>query len=137
MKYQDIVSRLNELANPEIAQHSQRYFKTGKGEYGYGDKFLGIRVPVLRKTVKEFKDTSITEIQKLIKSEYHEVRLISLLLMVQMFSKGEIDTKEKVVNLYLKNTKYINNWDLVDSSASYIIGAWLFQKDRAIIFKMP
>ena len=136
MKYQDIVSRLNELANPEIAQHSQRYFKTGKGEYGYGDKFLGIRVPVLRKTVKEFKDTSITEIQKLIKSEYHEVRLISLLLMVQMFSKGEIDTKEKVVNLYLKNTKFINNWDLVDSSASYIIGAWLFQKDRAILYEL-
>ena len=136
MKYQDIVSRLNELANPEIAQHSQRYFKTGKGEYGYGDKFLGIRVPVLRKTVKEFKDTSITEIQKLIKSEYHEVRLISLLFMVQMFSKGEADTKEKVVNLYLKNTKYINNWDLVDSSAPYIIGAWLFQKDRAILYEL-
>lgn len=136
MKYQDIVSRLNELANPEIAQHSQRYFKTGKGEYGYGDKFLGIRVPVLRKTVKEFKDTSITEIQKLIKSEYHEVRLISLLFMVQMFSKGEADTKEKVVNLYLKNTKYINNWDLVDSSAPYIIGAWLFDKDRAILYEL-
>ena len=136
MKYQDIISRLNELANPEIAQHSQRYFKTGKGEYGYGDKFLGIRVPVLRKTVKEFKDTSITEIQKLIKSEYHEFRLISLLLMVQMFSKGEIDTKEKVVNLYLKNTKYINNWDLVDSSAPYIIGAWLFDKNRTILYKL-
>ena len=112
MNSQDIISYLNSLSDATIAEHSQRYFKTGEGEYGYGDKFLGIRVPVLRKTVKKFKDTSIAEIQKLIKSEYHEIRLFSLLLLVQMFSKGEADTKEKVVNLYLKNTKYINNWDL-------------------------
>jgi 3-methyladenine DNA glycosylase AlkD len=133
---QNIISYLNSLSDATIAEHSQKYFKTGEGEYGCGDKFLGIRVPVLRKTVKKYKDTSITEIQKLIKSEYHEVRLFSLLLLVQMFSKGETDTKEKVVNLYLKNTKYINNWDLVDSSAPYIIGAWLFHRDRKILYEL-
>ncbi len=136
MNSQNIISYLNSLSDATIAEHSQKYFKTGEGEYGCGDKFLGIRVPVLRKTVKKYKNTSITEIQKLIKSEYHEIRLFSLLLLVQMFSKGETDTQEKVVNLYLKNTKYINNWDLVDSSAPYIIGAWLFHRDRAILYEL-
>jgi 3-methyladenine DNA glycosylase AlkD len=133
---QNIISYLNNLSDAIIAEHSQKYFKTGEGEYGHGDKFLGIRVPVLRKAVKLFEDTSITEIEKLIKSEYHEIRLFSLLLLVKMFAKGDARTKEKIVNLYLKNTKYINNWDLVDSSAPYIIGAWLFEKDRTVLYQL-
>ena len=136
MKYQDIISCLDELANPEIAQHSQRYFKTGKGEYGYGDKFLGIRVPVLRKHVKLFQDTNISNVEKLLKSKYHEVRLFSLLLMVRKFSKGDIEEQEKIYNLYLLHTKYINNWDLVDSSAPYIVGPWLYDKDRSVLYKL-
>lgn len=136
MNSQNIISYLNNLSDAIIAEHSQKYFKTGEGEYGHGDKFLGIRVPVLRKAVKLFEDTSITEIEKLIKSEYHEIRLFSLLLLVKMFAKGDARTKEKIVNLYLKNTKYINNWDLVDSSAPYIIGAWLFEKDRTVLYQL-
>ena len=130
-----IIAHLNNLSDAKIAEHSQRFFKTGKGEYGYGDKFLGIRVPVLRKTAKKFQDISIKEIQGLLKSEYHEVRLLSLLIMVGQYSKGDSSVKEKIYNLYLKNTKYVNNWDLVDSSAHYIIGSWLIDKDRSILYE--
>ena len=134
--YQGIVTHLKKLANPEIAAHSQRYFKTGKGQYGEGDIFLGIRVPVIRKTVKLFKDTPLSEIKKLLKSEYHEVRLFSLLLLVYQFSKEDNEQKEKIYSIYLKNTKYINNWDLVDSSASYIVGSYLMDKDRSILYEL-
>lgn len=134
-EHQKIIAHLNNLSDSGIAEHSQRFFKTGKGEYGYGDKFLGIRVPVLRKTAKSFQDISIIEIQRLLKSEYHEVRLLSLLIMVGQYSKGDNGEKEQIYNLYLKNTKYVNNWDLVDSSAHYIIGPWLVDKDRSILYE--
>jgi len=133
MSYKDIIAHLKDLADPDIATHSQRFFKTGKGEYGYGDKFLGIRVPILRKTAKLFQDTSKTDITKLLKSEYHEVRLLSLLILVGQFSRGSEDEKEIIYNLYLKHTKYINNWDLVDTSAYSIIGVWLADRDRSIL----
>ena len=136
MTYQGIITYLKKLANPEIAAHSQRYFKTGKGQYGEGDVFLGIRVPIIRKTVKLFKDTPLSEIKKLLKSEYHEVRLFSLLLLVYQFSKADNEQKEKIYKIYLKNTKYINNWDLVDSSASYIVGSYLMDKDRSILYDL-
>ena len=136
MKYKNIISFLINLSNAKIAAHSQKYFKTGKGEYGYGDKFLGIRVPVLRKAVKQFQETPIIEIRKLLKSEYHEVRLFSLFLSVHQFAKGDAVKREKLFNLYLKNTKYINNWDLVDSSAPHIVGVWLFDKDRTRLYEL-
>jgi 3-methyladenine DNA glycosylase AlkD len=134
--YQDIITYLENLADSGIAEHSQRFFKTGTGEYGYGDKFLGIHVPVLRKAVKLFQDTDIVEIAKLLKSEYHEVRLFSLLLLVYQFSRAGEDKAEKIYNLYLKHTKYINNWDLVDSSAHYIVGVWLNDKDRSVLYAL-
>lgn len=136
MNHHEIIECLVELSNPEIAQHSQRFFKTGKGEYGYGDKFLGIRVPVLRKHVKLFQDTRISNVEKLLKSKYHEVRLFSLLLMVSKFSKGDFEEQEQIYNLYLSHTKYINNWDLVDSSAPYIVGSWLYDKDRSVLYEL-
>ncbi len=136
MTHQNITSYLKNLSDSETAEHSLKYFKTGEGEYGFGDKFLGIRVPVLRKTVKLFQEENLSEIRKLLKSEYHEIRLFALLLMVHQFAKGDTDKREKIYNLYLKQTKYINNWDLVDSSASYIVGVWLFDKDRAILYEL-
>lgn len=136
MTFHNIVTHFKKLANPEIAAHSQRFFKTGKGEYGEGDIFLGIRVPVIRKAVKLFHDTTLSEIKKLLKSEYHEIRLFALLLLVYQFSKTDEGNKVKIYNLYLKNTQYINNWDLVDSSASYIIGAYLFDKDRSVLYDL-
>ncbi len=134
--YQEIVKHLEDLADADIAEHSQHFFKTGKGEYGYGDKFLGVRVPILRKTAKLFQELSVTEIKKLLKSEYHEIRLLSLLILVGQFSKAREGKKRIIYNLYLKHTKYINNWDLVDSSAHYIVGAWLVDRDRSILFEL-
>ena len=134
--YQQIIAHLEDLADSDIADHSQRYFKTKKGEYGYGDIFLGIRVPILRKAAKLFQDTSETEITKLLKSEYHEARLLSLLILVGQFSRGSKDEKEIIYNLYLKHTNYINNWDLVDTSAHYIVGAWLTDRDRSKLYEL-
>ena len=136
MTYQKILFYLKSLSDKEIAMQSQRYFKTGEGEYGHGDKFLGIRVPVLRKAVKLFQETSLAEIAKLVKSEYHEARLLSLLLMVHQFSKGDAEKKQRIYNLYLKRIEYINNWDLVDSSAPYIVGNWLYDKDRSVLYEL-
>lgn len=136
MAKQEIIDYLKSLSNPEIAEHSQRYFKTAKGEYGFGDKFLGIRVPVVRQAVKKFKTTSLSTAEKLLKSEFHEIRLFALLMLVYLFSRADMDEQDKIYHLYLKNTKYINNWDLVDSSAHHIVGAYLENKDRSILVKL-
>ena len=136
MTHQDIVDHLFALANPDIAEHSQRFFKTGIGEYGYGDKFLGIRVPLIRQSVKKYKTASLSDAEKLLKSEYHEIRLFALLLLVFQFTHGGAVEKQKIYNLYLNNTLYINNWDLVDSSAHYIIGNYLENKDRSILYEL-
>ncbi|MCK5853196.1 DNA alkylation repair protein [bacterium] len=136
MSCQEIKDYLHSLADAEIAEHSQRFFKTAKGEYGFGDKFLGIRVPILRQTVKKFKTTPLSEAAKLLKSEYHEIRLFALLLLVFRFSKSKSDEQEKIYHMYLKNTRYINNWDLVDSSAHYIIGAYLENKDKSVLYNL-
>lgn len=136
MATQKIINYLKSLSNPEISKHSQRYFKTAKGEYGYGDMFLGIRVPVIRQAVKKYKTTSLSTTEKLLKSEFHEIRLFALLLLVYQFSRSDMDKQDKIYNLYLNNTKYINNWDLVDSSAHYIVGAYLENKDRSILVEL-
>ena len=133
---EQIEAKLLSLADPEIAAHSQRYFKTGAGEYGAGDLFLGIRMPVLRRLVKEFKNTGPDVAETLLKSPFHEQRLFALLLMVARFQKGTAAEQEMIYKLYLHNTKWINNWDLVDSSAHLIVGAWLETRNRAILYKL-
>lgn len=120
-----------------IAEHSHRFFKTGAGEYGEGDKFLGIRVPTLRSLVKEHRDQlTLGQITELLHSEWHEVRLCALFLMVSHYQRGTEKDKKATVSAYLKNKKYINNWDLVDSSAYQIIGAWHHDKDRTTVDKL-
>ena len=136
MKAEDVLKRLVELGDASIAEHSQRFFKTGPGEYGEGDIFLGIRVPVLRKEAKAYKDISQSELLKILKSEYHEARLLALLIMVLKFQKGNEDEKERWVQIYLKHTKYINNWDLVDSSSHQIVGAYFLKKDSSTILEL-
>lgn len=136
MKYEEINKYLLSLGNPKIAEHSQYFFKTGEGEYGFGDKFLGIRVPVLRQTVKKFNATSLNVVIKLLKSEYHEIRLFALFLLVFHFSKADASEQEKIYRLYLKNTRYINNWDLVDSSAHQIVGGYLIDKEKSILYDL-
>ena len=131
-----IEAQLLSLADAEIAAHSQGYFKTGVGEYGAGDRFLGIRMPVLRRLVKKFKNTGPDVAEILLKSPFHEQRLFALLLLVARFQKGNSAEQEMIYTLYLHNTRWINNWDLVDSSAHLIVGAWLETRDRAILYKL-
>ena len=132
----DIQDRLRGLADSLIAEHSSRFFKAGRGEYGEGDQFLGIRVPLLRAHVKEFQHISLAEIRELLRSCFHEERLFALLLLVRKFEKGSEDERQSIYNFYLDNLGFVNNWDLVDSSASHIVGQWLQdkKKDQLYIF---
>ncbi|WP_083234244.1 DNA alkylation repair protein [Candidatus Marithrix sp. Canyon 246] len=136
MIYQTILDHLHSLSNPEIAKHSQHFFKTAKGEYGYGDKFLGIRVPMIRQTVKKYKNTSLEVTQKLLQSNYHEIRLFALLVLVEQFSKANADQQNQIYKIYLANTQYINNWDLVDTTAPHIVGKYLDNKDKSILHEL-
>ena len=132
----DIHNALVALSNPEIAAHSTRFFKTGKGEYGEGDKFLGIRVPVLRAEVKRYQNASLEQVGELLQSAYHEERLFALLLLVRQFERGDEQQKLAIYTLYLNQTAYINNWDLVDCSAHKIVGAYLRERDKAILYQL-
>jgi 3-methyladenine DNA glycosylase AlkD len=134
MTYKEITDHLHSLADTERAISSQRYFKTGEGEYGYGDVFIGIRMPVLREAVKKFRDTPIGVAEKLLRSEYHEIRMFSLLILVYRFSRKNDKEKEEIYNIYLSNTQYINNWDLVDSSAHHIVGAYLENREKTVLY---
>lgn len=131
-----IISDLNSLADPERAKLLQRFFKTGKGEYGEGDIFLGIQVPVSRKVANKYLSLPLKEIQKLLNSKIHEHRLVALLIIVEKFKKADEKEKKQIFNLYLKNTKKINNWDLVDLSAPNIVGSYLIDKDKSILYKL-
>lgn len=131
-----VITRLKSLANSEIADQSQRFFKTGKGEYGEGDIFLGIRVPTIRAEVKRMKDISIDETIKILTSKYHEARLFALIMLVEKFTKANEPERTEIYRHYLDNLPQINNWDLVDSSAPYIIGVYLTDKDKSPIYQM-
>ena len=136
MKTQEITKRLMALGNQEQAAVSQRFFKTGPGEYGEGDVFLGIKVPVLRKLAKEYQYLSLKEVEALLGSKYHEQRLLALFVMVDQFSRGDQKKQKSIYELYLKSTGSINNWDLVDSSAHHIVGPYLLDKSKAPLFAL-
>lgn len=127
---------LLQLANEQIAEHSQRFFKTGKGEYGEGDVFLGIRVPLLRKLVKKYHGISIEEVRKILHSKFHEERFLAVLMLVQLFKSSAESEQKQIFDLYLENTEFINNWDLVDISAGNIVGAYLYEKDKAPLYDL-
>src|SRR3989344_1358268 len=120
----ELRNELNLLADAQKAKFLQGYFKTGKGEYGEGDIFIGIKVPELRKIAHKFHSLSLNEVKKLMSSKIHEERFISMEILVFKYEKSNKKEKEKIYNFYLKNTKFINNWDLVDTSAPYIIGEY-------------
>jgi len=136
MSLKSLQKSLQELADPEIAKHSARFFKTGKGEYGESDRFLGIRVPVLRQQAKKYRQIELSDIKKLLQSFFHEERLCSLIILVDKFSKGTEEEKANIFNFYLDSIEHINNWDLVDSSAHYIVGVYLENRNRDILYKM-
>ena len=132
-----IMNKLQELSDSDIAAHSQRFFKTGKGEYGEGDKFLGIRVPTIRKCVKEYGAISLEDTLNILKSPFHEARLFALLMLVEKYSSAKKKTKQQAIyRSYLSQTRFINNWDLVDCSAEHIVGAHLISKDRKPIYRL-
>jgi 3-methyladenine DNA glycosylase AlkD len=132
----EISAQIRALASPETASVSQRFFKTGKGQYGEGDIFLGIKVPHLRSLAKQCRDTKLDAIGALLKSRYHEERLVALLLLMQFYAKGNADEQDAAYTLYLDNTRHINNWDLVDISAPHIVGKHLAQRTRDILYEL-
>ena len=131
----DIKKELQKKASKEKAKILQGFFKTGKGEYGEGDTFLGVTVPEQRKTAKKFKAAPKNVIEALLQSGIHEHRLTALLILVEQYQKGDEATKNKIVKLYLKNKAYVNNWDLVDLTAPKILWDHLLDKDRNILHK--
>jgi len=131
-----VQTELKKLSNKEIAKHSKKFFKTGKGQYAEGDFFLGIRVPVLRKLVKKYKRISILDASQMLKSKYHEERLLAVLFWIELFKNGNNYEQKLIFDLYLKNTKFINNWDIVDISAGNIVGSFLIGRDRKVLYKL-
>lgn len=122
------------LASPQKAKILERFFKTGKGEYGEGDIFIGVQVPDARKIVRKYADISLDDTLQLLTSEIHEERLIALLIMVEKTRRADESGKEILFKKYLENTRYINNWDLVDLSADKIVGSYLFEKPKDILY---
>ena len=154
MKANKLYSEILTHQDPTQVEGLSRFFKTGKGQYGEGDKFLGIKVPVTREVVKQcWAETSFDDLETCIASEYHEMRLAALLTMVQIFKHAKKDqvpltnhcgqrpaiscaTQQQCVDFYLSHTRYINNWDLVDLSCYELLGTWLLDKDRTLLYDL-
>jgi len=133
---ESLKKELQELADEKQAEILQRFFKTGKGEYGEGDIFLGIKVPVQRNVAKKYSGLSLPKIQELLKSKIHEHRLIGLIILTEKYKKNGEEEKANIFNFYLKNTKNINNWDLVDVTAPGIVGHFLSDKKKNILYDL-
>ena len=124
------------LKNPDKAKILSGFFKTGKGQYGEGDIFLGITVPLQRKLARKYSNLGVKNIQKLLNNEIHEYRLTALLILIEQYQKSNSRQKEIIVGFYLKNLDNINSWDLVDLSAPKILGDYLIGKDKSILYKL-
>lgn len=140
--YNQIIKQINSLANPVQAQVLQRFFKTKPGQYGEGDKFLGLKVPQIRKISKDFSEAQLSDLQKLLNSKIHDYRLAALSILVIQFNLAlknkDYKTCKTIYEFYLKNTKNINNWDLVDLSTPNIVGAYLLLNPtkRRVLYKL-
>lgn len=137
MTTQDIISALQSCGNPQKAQHLSRFFKSGPGQYGEGDLFLGVTVPEQRQIAKSFQNVGFPILTDLISSPWHEVRLTALLILVGQFEKNK-DTvfRQSCIDFYLAHTAQINNWDLVDLSCYKLLGVWLTDKDRNLLYRL-
>lgn len=132
IRFADVVKELNKFSSKEKARISSSFFKTDKGQYGEGDVFIGVTVPDTRKVSKKFIDISFSEVEKLLKNKIHEHRLVGLFILVEKYKSNP----DKVFDFYLKNIKSVNNWDLVDTSAYKIIGKYLLDKKRDILYEL-
>ncbi len=132
----EIQSQLVNLSNPEDGLFLQRFFKTGPGQYGEGDLFRGIRVPQLRRLSKAYQDISLEHTKRLLRSVYHEDRLLALLILVRKYARADKAGRAGIYKLYLSHTRFISNWDLIDASAEHIIGAYLIDKSREPLYRL-
>ncbi|MCI5813982.1 MAG: DNA alkylation repair protein [Bacteroidales bacterium] len=134
-----LYARMMAQADPQQVEGLMRFFKCGKGEYGEGDRFLGIKVPVTRSVVKEcWRYTGFGELERCVTSEYHEVRLAALLTLIEVFRLAKRDRakRQQCVDFYLAHMDYINNWDLVDLSCYKLLGEWLVDQDRSLLYEL-
>jgi len=133
--YKEILTR----QDPDQAVNLARFFKTGKGQYGEGDKFLGIKVPITREVVKQcWAETSFDDLEECIRDEYHEMRLAALLTLVQIYkhAKKDVALQKRCIDFYLAHIEFINNWDLVDLSCYELLGSWLLDKNRSLLYDL-
>tara|TARA_R110002096_G_scaffold420640_3_gene625792 strand:+ start:6533 stop:7231 length:699 start_codon:yes stop_codon:yes gene_type:complete len=136
MTAQLALAELQQFADPVKAEHSKRFFKSGKGEYGEGEVFLGINVPNQRIIAKKYSQIPLPEIEILLQNKYHEARLTAVMLLVYRIQKSTDLELDEVVQLYLKNLEFVNNWDLVDSSCHQILGRFLEHKERDLLYDL-
>lgn len=132
-KHSEVTKELYKYANKEKVATYKRFFKTGMGQYGEGDQFIGVCVPDTRKVAATFASLTLVEIQQIIKSQVHEERLLALIILTLQFKKADEQTKKSIYDFYLQNLAYVNNWDLVDSSADKIVGEYLIDKDKELL----
>ncbi len=137
MSYQvnNLIRDLKAVSNPEKAKILSGFFKSGKGQYGEGDIFLGIYVPIQKDIAKNYEQLNLKDLEFLLESKIHEYRLVALFILVSKFKKGDNKIREIIYKFYLKNVKGINNWDLIDTSAPKIIGEWLKEKPKDVLYK--
>jgi 3-methyladenine DNA glycosylase AlkD len=136
MTSSDVVLELEKLSDPERAFNSAWFFKTGPGGYGQGDLFLGATVPQTRLVAKKYRELPLKEARKLLANEFHEVRLTALHIMIQQFSRGDEKVRSQIFDVYRSNIQAINNWDLVDTSAPAVVGAYLYEKPRDWLYEL-
>ena len=131
-----IRAELRKQSDPAKAVSLSRFFKTGPGDYGAGDQFLGIVVPKIRLVVRNHHNAGLDEVRKLLRSAFHEERLTALLILVEKYRRSDNSSKKDIYDVYLANTRYINNWDLVDLTAQHIVGDYLYDKNTAVLTKL-
>ena len=137
MTAKDIQKELENVFSPEKRDFLPYFFKTGKGQYGEGDKFIGVVVPDIRKIARANKTLSFDEVTKLLNNEYHECRMCALFILIEQYKKAKEEDRKLLVDFYLAHSHRINNWDLVDLSAKDILGEYLLdKKDRSILYKL-
>lgn len=135
-RLKEIHAYLLQIASEEDAANLQRYFKTGPGEYGDGDKFIGVRVGPLRKLAKQYRALPLSTVEQLLQSAFHEERMLALLILIEQFARADLDGQKAIYDLYLDRLEWINNWDLVDVSSPRIVGAYLNQRSRQPLYRL-
>ncbi len=136
MSATELRARLRTHADPAIAAHSQGFFKAFPGGYGEGDRFHGIRVPVVRAVARGGRDLTLKQVLSILRSKWHEERLMALVIMVERFKRADEAERRELHEAYLANTEHVNNWDLVDISAHHLVGAWLLDRDRKLLRRL-